>query len=856
VAAEVGTFRHRALIQFLHASGYDDTLLETEFPLPLRHGLQRLDVVAFGRPTPHDMTTATVVGEVVGPEAIGRQQVLDGARSLAAPLAVLDSDDVLELWRVGPGADLDARLGEGSDPGELAGRFSQISEPGTLLAAKNGRQLTLFPVDASLLARARRGSTSVLSELITEAMLALIAGRKDLRTQEWQEVVRLVVQSLAALVVRDKFELPGTGAAILDSAAFKFPGFFVRQRDLSDVTLALMSQTIRTLEQGVNYRALDSAVVSRVYEDTVVSTAARAKQGIYYTPPELAERILANVPFEEIAPDERVVLDPACGSGTLLLAAHDRLSQLLPAEADTDHRQAYLRAHLIGLDSDPFAAEIAKLSLLLHSLPFGNHWQVETRDALKRGGAFPRKASVVVSNPPWRGRRSVNSQRSEEALAFLARMIDLTSPGGFLAAVLPASWLQSKVSAASRRHLADVADIFEVWRLPEGTFESASLAPCVVFARVGVPSRQPWVYRRVREQSLERFYQTGVADEALLSSHSTENSVRAGYMRGPLDSIADQLAALRPLSEIAEVESSPVPEPQRHPEGDGNAWMLGKAGDFRAFKEPPSAALIRVRYPEDFHRAGVSRLVSFARPKVLLSSKRSPATPWRLKVGLDQVGLIPRESMHFAVPRSADKDELFGLLALLGSRFASVWVDSYEPKRTISISLVRALPVPPAGPTWKLLADVGRRLNAAPDGAETTELARAADALVEVAFGLPDAVRRQLDAIFAGQMAPEGVIRYQSPASRQRQAEGTIRDQFGAVLAVEPPLLRLWIPGLTPEEGTWSELPDRFPGWLCRDEATFDVRVAGSLQDAEFRLQRRAYMDVDPLTEPLPIRSK
>jgi N-6 DNA Methylase len=844
VAAEVRNPRHRALLQFLLASGYDDTLVKSDFPLPISGGLRRMDVVAFARPAPLDMTTATVAGEVLGLDGSRRDQVLDGARSLAAPLALIDSASFLELWRVAPSSDGDTRLGEGSDPTELAGRFSQISDPHALLAAKNGRQLTLFPIDASLLAYARRGSSSVLSQLIQEAMLTLVGDRKGLSTAEWQEIVRLVVQSLAALVVRDKFELRGEGAAILDAAAFKFPGFFARQSDLSANTLARISETIRTLEQGVNYRAVDSAVVSRVYESTVVSTAARAKQGIYYTPPELAERILANLPVEEIAPDERVVLDPACGSGTLLLAAHDRLSQLLPADTGIDHRQAYLRGHLIGFDSDPFAVEIAKLSLLLHSLPFGNHWSVETRDALARNRPCP-KASLVLSNPPWRGRRSIGGERSEEALPFLARMIELTAPGGFLAAVLPASWLQSKVAADSRRLLADAADIFEIFRLPEGTFESAALAPCVVFARVGGRSTGGWVYRRVREGSLDRFYQTGAADEAWLSAHSSDASVHPGFMRGPFDRVAQRLAALRRLTDVAEVESSPVPEPGRHPDGTGDSFMLAKAGDFRAFQGPTDSKLVRVRYPEDFHHAGAGRLPSLTRTKVLFSSRRSPATPWRLKVGLDMIGVIPRESLHFAVPRSGEQDDLFALLALLGSRFASAWVDSYEPKRSIDIALLRALPVPAPGPSWKLLADAGRRLNSAPNAAAKGELARAADALIEVAYGLPHTVRLQLDVIFAGRMAPEGVVRYERAEPQLPPSRAPVRSLFGAVLAVEPPLLCMWIPGLTPEGGEWTDLPDRLPGWLCREDATFDVRAAGSLKQAEFRLQRRAYMDVD-----------
>ena len=72
-----------------------------------------------------------------------------------------------------------------------------------------------------------------------------------------------------------------------------------------------------------------------------------------------------------------------------------------------------------------------------------------------------------------------------------------------------------------------------------------------------------------------------------------------------------------------------------------------------------------------------------------------------------------------------------------------------------------------------------------------------------------------------------------------------VGEQGGAVLGVETRKLRLWVPGLTPESGTTIDLPRRFPGWLCRDGATFDVTGAGDLADAEYRFQARSWMEFE-----------
>lgn len=841
----------RPIFEFLFAAGFSRELVRVEFPVPLSGSLERLDVVAFGRSAPQDLTTAAVAGEYVAGGNGRVRLALDAARTLATPVAVINGDETgLSLWRVGSTSETDELLGSDANARALAGRFASVS-PDALMAAKSGRQLTLFPTDARLLASARRGSSDRLSDLVDEALGLVVDDQGGTTAADWQRVTRLVVHTLAALVVRDKFDLDAQGIGVIDAAAAMFPEFFSASTTLSPDATATVTAALDVLGRGVNYMGLDSAVISRVYENAVVSAATRTQQGIYYTPAEVAQSIAAAVPFEEVGPDARRVFDPSCGSGTLLVAAHDRLARLLPVEASADSREQYLRGHLAGWDSDPFAVELAKLSMLLHSLPFGNHWQVEVADALNAEIPAAVRPSFVLSNPPWRGRRSVGGARFEQALPFLRRMIQLVAPGGFVAAILPASWLSSRVARESRQWLTRESSVFEVWRLPEGTFESADLAPCVVFVRVGHPSSGPWIYRRVRRRSLEAFCATGSSDEQWLLRHRGP-SVESSLLRGPFDVVQSSLGSFPTLGTVAEILSSPVPEPGLTLGQRGDFWLLETAGDLPAYGSPSRESLVRVAYPDDFHRTGARRGPLFRRPKVLLSSRRSPANPWRLKVGIDRIGVIPRESLHIATPRADDEDGLFALLALLGSRLASAWVDTYEPKRSIGTALLRSFPVPPPGPAWAVLSDAGRRLFAAADSDGISELARAVDGLIEAVYGLPDRVRDDLDSAFAGEVAPEGQVRY--PARRhdagpddagQAAGRSPDRDLFGAVLAVDPPLIRIWIPGFTPENGVATELPRSFPGWLCSAGATFDVRIGSTLAGARYRYQPKAYMEFD-----------
>lgn len=843
------------LAAFVASAGYPETLVRRDY-LAWDGRLLQIDVAGFAR-EPLDMTTATIVGHVVEPTT-DHNQAFAAARALACPAAVLALPEVIELWTVQ--ADraerVDVRPHAEMEP--LAAKYREALRPEALLAAKTyGRQLTLFPTDVRLLAQAREGTADALTRLVEQGMAVFLPPElaSDQRAARWQVASQAVVTALAALMVRDRYETSGSGVELLTHAQQRFPGFDWLV-DTALVTKEQMAMLLQILGEGVNYQGLDPSVVSRVYEHAVVTRAHRLALGIYYTPPELARRIVDHVPFEEIPPEDRRVLDPACGSGTLLLAAHDRLTELTPPTWGPHERHQYVLPRLVGFDRDPFAAQVARLSLLLHAAD--DNWNVDARDTLESSLSSSESPTVLISNPPWGDERSRAGTRRQRADDFLHWMVENSKQNTFLAVVLPASWLTSDTSAESRDHLRQNADVFEVWRLPERVFGSGSMAPCVVFAQVRTPTRRPWLYRRVRGlKGLPRLVQAGAGDYQALGVEAVGMRPES-LVRGPLDDAAEILNSLPNLGEIATVKSGPVPLPPVDERGGlGEFLWLRSAGSLSAYGPVPTELLRRIRYPEEFSRRGPGLAPLLRARKVLASAKQSVDNPWRLKAALDLVGVIPRESAYMVIPKADSDEMLYALLALLGSRVASCWIDTYDTKMAVASDLLHDLPVPRSGSGWVLLAEMGHALHQAAisEPEHLPEVAREADRILETILGLPAEIRSALDRQFADAPAPEGGARYRSQPAQPVSGANEL-DRYGAVLEVVANKLRLWIPGSTPEDGVLVDPPPPFLGWHCVDGAAFDVvGPPDDLYRARFTFQPSSWASTEDLIRELGARS-
>ena len=855
--------RREQLRQLSANLGYGADMLRWDFPVWVEGRVSTADMVAFSRPhpQPQDQTTSALVGCAINDDdALERAFKLSGA--LAAPAVALADDQGIALWSVGT---------DGRREHLHSLSYENVSQPPTrlveqlgprnvLAAKRSAYQHALFPTDVgALLKEARKASATRLVQVVEHAASELSADRpltsRAAKHGEVSRISRLLVGAIAALMVSDKVlvDREQTPQAVLDRAVQRFGNYFAWTSTLADVDLRDLLWTIDELGRDVSYAGLDPTVVATVYESAILDAASKADFGVFYTPPSLASTVLSHIPLEDIHPSRRHILDPSCGSGTFLLAAYDRLRDIAPLDLDLFQVHEDTSRRLTGLDIDPLAVEVARLALLLNAMPAGNGWDIQRADALE--DPVKSTATVVVSNPPWRDIRSDEGTRRQLADRFVERMLKMVEPNGFLATVVPAGWLSSATSRSTRRMVAAECGLFEIWRLPQDAFPGADIDVAVVLAQRNRPEGG-YVFRRVRRTPgwQTRFLDRGEpADENYLVS--TELRLQSDlWLHGPLDTYRSELAGLPTLDTIALVGKGPVPTPPVRDRGGSGEWRwLPKLRGTRAYTPPPDSSLVPVAFPDEFNwRSGDGH--EYAAPKVMVSGVRNPDIAWRLKVLPDLTGgIIPRESLSIVVPLDESPDLIYALCAVLGSSFASCWVDTLSP-RSIPVPLLRKLPTPPAGGAWNDLALAGAELvNAAIHDRLTADMLIAVDRLVIASYGLPADAHDRLAHHFAGVPAPEGGARYPIRRQVSRPSAADTRSptsarSFGTVLDVDGDRLRLWISGVTPDSGEWCQLPPGFFGSHVRTGSTFELLHNGTdLDHATFEFQSEAYLDLDEL---------
>ncbi|MBP1804671.1 Eco57I restriction-modification methylase domain-containing protein [Rubellimicrobium aerolatum] len=155
-------------------------------------------------------------------------------------------------------------------------------------------------------------------------------------------------------------------------------------------------------------------------------TAERRRSGSHYTPRSLTAPIVAHAlapAFERLGDDARPddvldlkVCDPACGSGAFLVEAcrqigerlerawgkHDYLKPAIPPDEDeaTHARRLVAQRCLYGVDRNPMAADLAKLSLWLATLA-AEHEFTFLDHAIKAGDSLVGLTAEQIAQGSW-----------------------------------------------------------------------------------------------------------------------------------------------------------------------------------------------------------------------------------------------------------------------------------------------------------------------------------------------------------------------------------------------------------------------------------------------------------------------
>ena len=140
---------------------------------------------------------------------------------------------------------------------------------------------------------------------------------------------------------------------------------------------------------GFNVANISADDLAYVYESTLVTQQARAQFATHSTPRHVADYILDRFRLWEFGAAHQWSMSRSRAQG-ILGSALRQMRDGLPPEWTDEQRHKLLVQHVAGAEIDPFACEVAKLSLILADYPMANGWQIEETDLFAKGALAAR----------------------------------------------------------------------------------------------------------------------------------------------------------------------------------------------------------------------------------------------------------------------------------------------------------------------------------------------------------------------------------------------------------------------------------------------------------------------------------
>jgi hypothetical protein len=700
----------------LEGLGYRGELLARSYSFAdwfLQHNPPReAPAAAFGRTPPSYDSACFAV--LVSNGKSGADLVSD-FRALGAPAALEVRPDCVVLWKVG--RDRAATAETLRVPPEGINRLFHDHRDDwsarEILRLKNtefklGPQQLDF-IDLGLIPALERHIQPKLDRLLRQVVdgATTVYKRKTGHGADVQQLFRLIFRLLAAKVLHDRSVSPFGSFSVADGVQ---PILQAVAKYYSEAGPILEdSETQRfiasKLWQQIDFRNLSVEVLAYIYENTLVDPRIRRELGTHSTPYSLARYIVHHLPVETVNESDRRILEPFSGHGVFLVAALQRLRDLLPGTMDEKERHRYFVKMLRGFEIDAFALEVSKLCLMLADFPNHNGWQLENEDVFKSAKfqAAVGKARFVLSNPPFEDfspdervkypdRRSVHKPAE-----FLYRILESLGPRAMLGIVLPRQFLEGPGYRDIRRALAERYRELEIVTLPDRIFEISQQESALLITRSAAsrPTAVSVSFTEVLEKERELFLsQYGYSRRDFKSVDP--GVVEASLIVPPLGELWELLEGCQKLGEAAEIHRgiewqppfdrekyiSPTPKPGFQPGLDK------AAGSLSCFQVPNIAYLCL----ESACLRGGAFELPWEKPKVVTNAVRASRSPWRVVAFADESGLVCSQSFQAIWPKAPWTTRT--LSAVLNGPTACAFVTVHEPYRHNRKQILSKIPLP------------------------------------------------------------------------------------------------------------------------------------------------------------------
>jgi type I restriction enzyme M protein len=245
--------------------------------------------------------------------------------------------------------------------------------------------------------------------------------------------------------------------------------------------------------EGLNFggnRAEGDDLLGDAYEYLMrhFATESGKSKGQFYTPSEVSRTMALVLDLGKASNAGQSIYDPTCGSGSLLLKAHD----------EAKHRTG-LDLALYGQEMDNATSALARMNMVLHDCPTAEIWQANTLSVphFKNADGGLKTFDFIVANPPFStkawtsgldpandlyGRFEYGTPPEKNGdYAFLLHMLKSLKSTGKAAVILPHGVLfRGGAEGGIRTRILKQGFIKGIIGLPANLFYGTGIPACII----------------------------------------------------------------------------------------------------------------------------------------------------------------------------------------------------------------------------------------------------------------------------------------------------------------------------------------------------------------------------------------
>ena len=695
--------------------GYVGNLIQEDYKfadiLSSEYSVESIPLAAFAQDPP---SYRNACFGVVTPNGFSGSTLVSKYRSLGAPQVFEIDHRHLTRWKMtGSGEPQFLDRVEADDVPAMFERHKNVWSPTRILRAKSAghsdsAQLDFF--DTGLLPVLEHEARDKLDRLLRKTVNSAIhefQNYSEFTDKDYPLLFRLLFRLIAAKVLGDRGH---PGDWIKDdprSVINAVQDFYFNDATPEDVLDHDGTQRVawEHIKNAFHFQNLSVDALAYVYENTLVAKDTRRMFGIHSTPPEIAEYITRQLPFEDLDINERRVFEPFAGHAVFLVAAMQRLRELLPTTMSVAERHRYFVKMLSGIEIDDFANEVARLSLMLADYPNPDGWRLYAGDALS-SSVFEEElttARIVLCNPPFENftidertrYQGVTSVRKPAAI--LSKV--LNNPPDLLGFVLPRSFATGLGYRRVRSLIGQTYSSIDMVALPDQVF-SHSDADAVLLLASKISSAPRKIRTGIVEKNdLSKFYLTHATKTRTECEFEVSPTIfRDSMWEPPLRNVWQESDKLQLLDEFAEIHRGieyNIPFRGNHEllisKNPRPGFSVGVHKVKDSLEPFVVGKTVYLNSSPELMKGNAYRRI-WIQPKLIVNSARRTRGAWRLMASIDHEGIVCYQNFHGLWPKK--EMSLETLSAILNGPVANAFVATREYGRDIKIQTLKRIPVP------------------------------------------------------------------------------------------------------------------------------------------------------------------